>query len=220
MSWIFLSYEMSEELSGYGNGERIKIKKSKQMCCGDTSNNTDFWMPTHFGTHVDFPFHFSTDGKTASSYSADDFIFSEIHIQLLDLRGRENKLIGTQDLLEYYPPDSELLIIKTFYCHIREQEGYWENGPGFSPEVARLLKEKMPNLKAIAFDSISLTNFQNRELGRVAHKSFLKDYDLLIIEDVDLKQVDESTSFTEVIVSPLRMKNADGAPVTIMARRG
>ncbi len=219
MSWIFLSYEMSENLSGYGGGERIKIKKARQMCCGDTSNNTEFGMPTHFGTHMDFPFHFSTKGKTASEYSAADFVFQHIFIQELDLRDRSDKLINAQDLLPTYPSDTDLLIIKTFYSHLRDEEDYWKNGPGFSPEVAPALKLSMPKLKAIAFDSISLTNFQNRELGRIAHKAFLMEQNLLIIEDLNLKEVNQKNKFKQIIVSPLRMKDADGAPVTILAER-
>ena len=122
-------------------------------------------------------------------------------------------------MLEKYPEATDLLIIKTFYGHFRGEASYWENGPGFLPEVASLLKKRMPFLRAIAFDSISLTNFQNREVGRAAHKAFLIDHDLLILEDLNLSGIDEKTRLKRVIVSPLRMKNADGAPVTIFAER-
>jgi len=218
MSWMFLSYQLSEALSGYGGKDTISIKQSRSMCCGDTSNNTEFSMPTHFGTHMDFPFHFSMDGKKGSSYKADDFVFKHPCIQRLDLRDREDKLIGVQDLLPVYPAETDILIIQTFYSHLRDKEDYWKNGPGFRPEVAKELKKRMPNLRAIAFDSISLTNFQNRELGRVAHKAFLIESDILIIEDVNLHGISESTELELVIVSPLRIKEADGAPVTIIAR--
>jgi kynurenine formamidase len=218
MRHIFLSYELTDSLSGYGDGARIKIEKSRQMCCGDTSNNTEFFMPTHFGTHMDYPFHFSMEGKTGSSYDADSFIFEKIAFQELDLRSRENKMICPEDIDSSLPVDSEILLIKTFYSDIRDEEDYWKNGPGFQPETASKLKEIMPNLKAIAFDSISLTNFQNRELGRVAHKAFLMENDLLIIEDVNLCKVNGATVFKELIIAPLRFKNADGAPVTIIAK--
>lgn len=218
MAWQFLSYELSDSISGYGNGAQIKVEKARQMCCGDTSNNTEFWMPTHFGTHMDYPFHFSMEGKTGSNYNAESFVFSKIAFQELDLRKRENKLIGADDISPNHDSDADILIIKTFYSEERSSDIYWENGPGFAPETASRLKEIMPNLKAIAFDSISLTNFQNRELGRVAHKAFLMENDLLIIEDVNLSNISNETSFEEIIIAPLRFKDADGAPVTIMAR--
>jgi len=218
MSWIFLSYELSDEISGYGDGDRIKIKKSREICCGDSSNNTEFWMPTHFGTHMDFPFHFSQAGKSQSGYKADQFIFKNIFIQFLDLKEREDKLMGAEDFNQNYPADIDILIIKTYYSDLRSQEIYWKNNPGFQPSAAKKIKEKMPQLKAIAFDSISLTNFQNRELGRIAHKAFLMEQDILVIEDVNLSQINQTTKIAELIVSPLRMVNADGAPVTIFAK--
>lgn len=218
MNYLFLSYELSDKISGYGNGDQIKIEKARQMCCGDTSNNTEFWMPTHFGTHMDYPFHFSMEGKTGSDYSAKQFIFDKVALQELDLRERELKLIQPEDIEDLGKSDSELLIVKTFYSEQRNDDSYWENGPGFAPETAKRLKQVYPSLKAIAFDSISLTNFQNRPLGRIAHKAFLMEEDLLIIEDLDLRQVNLNTKFNEVIIAPLRMENADGAPVTIIAK--
>lgn len=217
MGWLFLSYELSNEISGYGGSEGIKVHQVRSMCCGDTSNNTEFSMPTHFGTHMDFPYHFSSSGKKSSEYIPENFIFEKVFSQHLDLRKRDERLISSQDLNEEYPSDTELLIIKTCFSHIRSEEEYWKNGPGFKPEVAATLKEKMPSLRAIAFDAISLTNFQNRELGRTAHKSFLLEKDLLIIEDVDLSKVGDKTHIKKVIISPLRLKNSDGAPVTIFA---
>lgn len=218
MSYLFLSYELSDKISSYGNGDQIKIQKARQMCCGDTSNNTEFWMPTHFGTHMDYPFHFSMEGKTGSDYSPNQFVFKKIAVQELDLRDRELKLIQPEDIEKSDNNTAELLIIKTFYSEQRGDDSYWENGPGFAPETAQKLKETYPELKAIAFDSISLTNFQNRPLGRVAHKAFLMDENILIIEDVDLREVSKDIKLIEVIVAPLRMEGADGAPVTIIAK--
>jgi arylformamidase len=218
MKQIFLSYELSDELSGYGGGDRIEIKTERDMCCGDTSNNTSFWMPTHYGTHLDFPFHFSSEGKTGSVYSAEDFVFDSVELIELDLREREVPLIGPEDLPAPLNPEATAVIIKTFFCELRPEDRYYSNGPGFQTESAAALKEKWPDSKLIGFDSISLTNFQNRPLGRVAHKAFLIENDLLILEDMDLRQVSESTKIDNLIVAPLRMKNADGAPVTVFAQ--
>ncbi len=218
MKTLFLSYELSNDLSGYGGGDRIEIEKSRSMCCGDTSNNTVFKMPTHFGTHIDFPFHFSSEGAKSSSYLSQDFVFEEVELLELDLRERDSKIIEPADLGPTVNTKARLLFIKTFYCEVRDSHLYWENGPGFAPETAAALKKLYPALEAIAFDSISLTNFQNRPLGRVAHKSFLIENNLLIIEDVDLKLISKDTEIKEVIIAPLRMKDCDGAPATIIAK--
>ncbi len=218
MSWEFLSYELSENLSGYGNGDRIKISKVRQMCCGDTSNNTEFSMPTHFGTHLDFPFHFDKEGATASEYKSEDFIFKSVLFYDYPLLARENKLFEPSDFDLEENFEIEAIIIKSHYCEYRETEKYWKNGPGFNKGVATHLKKIFPNLRLIGFDSISLTNFQNRELGRVVHKEFLKDHKILILEDLDLTGLNEKSKISEMIVSPIRLKDGDGAPATVFAK--
>ncbi len=217
MAWHFLSYELSDTLSGYAGGDRIKIKQSRNMCCGDTSNNTEFWMPTHYGTHIDYPFHFSENGKTGSVYEAKDFVFSNVKVLDLDLRNRENKLIGPEDIIMEADDTVDALIINTSYSNIRDEDKYWNDGPGFAVETANRLKEVFKNLKIIGFDSISLTNFNNRPLGRVAHKAFLIENDLIILEDMKLDNLQSIGNINKLIVAPLRMINADGAPVTVLA---
>ena len=66
--WTYLSYPLSVDLSGYGNGARISVCQTRSITNGDSSNNTEFCMSSHFGTHIDFPNHFSNKGKTIEDY--------------------------------------------------------------------------------------------------------------------------------------------------------
>ncbi|RYZ80474.1 MAG: hypothetical protein EOP04_25820 [Proteobacteria bacterium] len=71
---------------------------------------------------------------------------------------------------------------------------------------------------AIGLDSISLTGFQNREVGRAAHKEFLAGPNpILIIEDMNLEALQGKTP-SSVIVLPLRILSGDGAPCTAIAK--
>ena len=65
-------------------------------------------------------------------------------------------------------------------------------------------------------DTISLTSFQNREIGRVSHKNFLGKSDLLIVEDIDVRFL--KTQPKKVMCFPLLVKSVDGCPVTIIAQ--
>ena len=66
-------------------------------------------------------------------------------------------------------------------------------------------------------DFISLTSFQNRELGRESHRSFLGgEHPILLIEDMDLSQL--STSPLSIQCLPLLIYGLDGAPVSIIAK--
>lgn len=222
MSWHFLSYELSENLSGYGDGKRIEITKTREIAKGATSNNSEIAMPVHFGTHMDFPYHFGEDGLRCSNYTASSFIFKNIIVVSIDCREIDDKIIEYEDLMPAITSYSnkldgaEALIIKTGFCELRSVDRYWKNNPGFSPNLAKALKQSMPNLRLLGFDSISLTNYQNRELGRIAHKSFLLEQNILIVEDMMLDRLN-GQSIRQLIVAPLRITGGDGAPVTVFA---
>lgn len=216
---VFLSYPLNNKAFGYANGMRFNLKKVRSICCGDTSNNSTFEMPTHYGTHIDYPYHFNEEGKKSTDYLAQDFIFTKVACIKIDETYIENYLIKNINLnLSTVSTSTELLFIKTGFCYKRFTPDYWEFGFGFHPETALYLKQHLPNLKAIAFDLISLNSYQNRELGRIAHKEFLSNHNILIIEEVNLKEVSEKTIFNEVIIAPLLLEEADGAPVTIIAK--
>ncbi|HRN41202.1 MAG TPA: cyclase family protein [Vicingus sp.] len=216
---IFLSYQLNDKAFGYANGNRFNLKKVRSICCGDTSNNSSFEMPTHFGTHIDYPYHFDEKGKNSSDYLAQDFVFSKIACISIEETIIDDYLIKNNHLnLSKIPSETELLFIKTGFCYKRLLPEYWEFGYGFHPETAAFLKQKLPNLKAVAFDLISLNSYQHRELGRIAHKEFLSTQNILIIEEVNLQEITEKTIFNEVIIAPLLLEKADGAPVTIIAK--
>lgn len=216
--FLNLTYPLNDKAFGYGNGERFQIKQERDMCCGDTSNNTSFQMPTHYGTHIDYPFHFSSEGKKSTDYSIQEFIYDEVEFIEVNENEVVEFLIRNKDLnLNGCNSKTELLIVKTGFCEKRDSDEYWEKGFGFHRETAHYLKKYFPNLRAIAFDLISLNSYQNRAEGRVAHKSFLIENDILIVEEVDLRKVSAKTKFNQVIIAPLQLDQADGAPVTIIA---
>jgi len=219
MSWKFLSYPLNDKAFGYGNGDRFKLNAVRSICCGDTSNNSAFQMPSHYGTHIDFPFHFSDQGKKSSDFKASDFVFNQVGIAFLkDSLPVKDYLIQGENLnLDNVHKNCELLIVKTGFCAKRYSDEYWEKGYGFHKETAAFLKENFPSLRCIAFDLISLNSYQNRPHGREAHLEFLITHSILIVEDVDLNEIHPKTKIKQAIVAPLYIENADGAPCTIIA---
>ncbi len=217
MKWKYLSYPLNSDAFGYGDGKRFKIDFVRSMCCGDTSNNSEFSMPTHYGTHLDYPFHFSDSGAKSNQYQAQDFIFNRVSMVDLSEKDRiEDLIIKNEHLpLAEIDPKTDFLIIKTGFCHKRFTETYWKYGYGFHPETAAHIKSHLPLVKAIGFDLISLNSYQHRPLGREAHKAFLIEQDILIVEELDLRTVSAKDKINTLIVAPLLLDNADGAPCTI-----
>lgn len=212
--YLCLSFPLSTNTPAYGNGQKPILEAINDIAKGDSSNKTKLIIDSHIGTHIDFPKHFIADGKSGTDYLAADFVFNEIEIIEIDLK---SGLIDNKHLVGlHYNKNCELLLIKTLAGNDRYSEDYWKNGPGMAAETALFLKEKMPKLKAIGFNFISLTAYQHRQEGRLAHKAYLGE-NILIIEDMNLASVDAKTLLNKVVVAPLLFDNCDGAPVYVLA---
>ena len=125
-------------------------------------------------------------------------------------------------LLQKVPVETDLLLIRSGLETLRrsDPETYIFHGAGLVSVIGLWLR-KNRKLKMIGFDWISLTCYENRTLGRDAHKAFLSSTinetknlnPVLIIEDMKLS--DAPTALMNVLVSPLLYWQADGSPVSV-----
>ncbi len=216
--WIYLSYPLGLRTPAYGGGNSLEIRHEKSLEKGDTCNSSCWCLPNHLGTHIDFPGHFVETGKTSDDYFADHWFFCTPII--LDISSIEpDFIIKPEDLdLDAVDDNVDILIIKTGFSRRREDEVYWKRNPGFASCLATSLRARFPFLRVLGFDSISLSSYSHREVGREAHKAFLDNpHSILLLEDMDLSMVNSSSKLNQVILAPLRVEEAGGAPCTIFA---
>ena len=218
MTRIYLSHFLSDETPGFGGNKIFHCDESSSIKKGKSSNSVHLHFINHSSTHIDLPRHFDDKGKTLSDYPADFWFFKKCH--LIEYTAKESEIIDIESLdFSKMPRDVEFLIIKTGFEKKRQEKVFWNDNPGFSPKLGHYLRDNYPSLKAIGFDSISLTAFQNRELGREAHRAFLCAYKdkntILIIEDMHLIELHKSPA--TVMAGPLMLKEADGVPITLIA---
>jgi kynurenine formamidase len=206
---IFLSYFLDQNTPAYGGLKAaVKIQQTNAISAGNTSNNTSIELPVHIGTHIDFPRHFSDMGKTMDDYPADFWLFSKVGFLECAIEEVPERLQGTDS-------DIELLILKTGFGSEREQMRYWAEQPVIPAHFARLFKEHFPMLRVFGFDMISLTSKLDRAEGKKAHISFLLENEILIVEDMNLAQLQKTPE--KVLITPLMIAHADGAPCTVIA---
>ena len=216
---IFLSHILNEKVPTYGNRNRFVIEKKSSINNGDVANDSFIHTTVHVGTHIDMPYHFYEAGQTISDFEPNFWMFNnvlffEIEPEDLIIKNEIISKLGEVVGGEKY----EILIVKTGVCHNREEKIFWKKNYGFSPEIADYLKEHFPNIRVFGFDSISTSSFTNRKMGKEAHKKFLyPENPILLLEDMDLKQVDKNTKFKKIIISPLRIAKCDGLPCTVFA---
>lgn len=216
--WIYLSYPLTRKTPAYGGEDSLKIQHEKSIRKGDSCNTLYLSLSNHLGTHIDFPRHFVRAGKTSDDYDPEFWIFHSPFI--LDISPVEPMLIIEPEAVDMdaVPDNIDMLLIKTGFCHLREKDIYWENNPGFAPRLAAFLRKFFPYIRVFGFDSISLSSFAHRETGREAHKAFLDhSRPILLLEDMDLSMIENGTKLKQIIVSPLRIEGADGAPCTVFA---
>lgn len=213
-NYIYLSYYLNEDTPLYGGNKGIIINKLSEIKNGDSSNTKELIFNNHSGTHIDFPNHFIDNGKVSNDYDPDFWFFNNPY--LIKYNAEENEIIDLNDsMLLSIPTNVDFLIIKTNFYKVRNQTKYWKYNPGISPNLATKLRTKFSKLRAIGFDFISLTSYQNRILGRKSHKEFLGKNEILIVEDMDLSLLKNQPK--KIMCFPLQVKNIDGAPVNVIA---
>lgn len=210
----FLSYTINEHTPTYGNKNNFKIFKNKSIVNNDNANESIITMTSHIGTHLDMPYHFYENGQCICDFNDDFWYFEKIKIIEINPKG----LVIDNELLEKIKPsDCEILIVKTGACHNRSLDLYWEENYGFSPEVYEVLIEKMPNLRVFGFDTISISSFKHRDIGKSAHRKFLNPKrPVLLLEDMDLNDICEDSKISKIIVAPFRIEKCDGIPCCVV----
>jgi len=209
-----LNHFLNNSTPCYGGKSAVNFQQLANTRNEITCHSQIWTLENHVGTHIDLPKHFDGAGKTMEMYGANDWIFC--HPYLLDLNLKSNSIIGVTQEFDLIPKNTDFLIIRTGFEKFRNQRDYWENNPGFDPSVADWLRENLPSIRVVGFDTISLTGFQNRDLGRLAHREFLyKTPSICLIEDMKISHLKRNPS--KIIVAPLFVEGADGGPVTIFS---
>ncbi len=165
-----------------------------------TVNEKRVSFNSHFSTHIDAPFHMLAKGKKLEEFEPDYFIG---HAQVIDVR--EQKLI-TPNLL----PKITAPIIFFYTNHIVNIFGknYFKNNPVITDDTARgLVKSRV---RILGIDSFTPDNFPYE-----VHK-ILFAQNILIVEN--LTNLGLIGKKCRVIIAPLKLTDADGAPARIFAQ--
>ena len=216
---LYLSYLLDENTPTYGNRNQFICEKKSDISKGDVANDSSINTTVHIGTHIDMPYHFFENGQTIEDFGIEYFRFE--NILFIDMI--PNNVIVRDDLINLLKDIDEknsydILIVKTGICHKRDKNEFWETNYGFDPSIADYLRNNFPNIRVIGFDSVSVSSFSNRMLGRESHKAFLDpSKPILLLEDMDLTTIDKETKIKKLDIAPLRIAKCDGLPCTILA---
>jgi len=218
---VYLSYILDNNTPTYGNRNQFEIVKKSDISKGDVANDSSIVTTVHIGTHIDMPYHFYDNGQTIEDYKANFWTFKNpliIEIKPINLIIKDELIdvLNSKFKIQNSKLPYDILIVKTGICNIRDRDEFWEKNYGFHPDIYDYLVQNFPNIRVFGFDSISVSSFANRMVGREAHKRFLNPQKpILLLEDMDLREISKDTIFKNIILSPLRIYKCDGLPCTV-----
>ena len=211
-----LSYPVSVDAYSYGGRKPFNIRQLRSISKGDSCNTFMINMPNHAGTHIDCPNHFFTSGKRLSQYKFHDFIF--YNPAVLDCPKKKNELVTIDDIEKNLKKlkGKDVLFLRTGFYKFRADLKYARENPGISPEAALFIRKRLGNIRCIGIDTISVSPYADRELGRRTHKIFLQgSRSVRIIEDMDLSS--NLKGIKSKFVVPLFINGIVSAPCTVVA---
>ncbi|NUL81146.1 MAG: cyclase family protein [Armatimonadetes bacterium] len=203
MNWIDITALLSGETPLYPGDQQFELIESMRIADGDICNLSALKMSAHAGTHVDAPFHFDDSGIKMHELSLDALIGPAY---VLDARGRIE--IDAERIEK--APECERLLLKTDNEGGMSRSEFDKDHAYLSPDGAALLVER--GIRLVGIDYLSVEKFGARP---ETHWTLCKA-GAIIVEGLDLGQLNEG--WHDLIVLPLKLKDADGAPARAVAR--
>lgn len=220
MTYVRLSYDLSED-TPYPEGLwPVVIEHRFDLAQGAESNVFHLAMSNHVGTHIDGPNHFSKDKPALNQFSIEHFIFDKPRV--LEIRKAGGEIIYAEDLRQHAESIStcDLLMLRTGFGAIRatNPRRYRDESPGFAAAAAQYVVDELPQVRALAIDSISFACPKQMSEGIEAHQILLDECQrsIFLIEDVNLEI--NLAGLEQVIVAPLFGEGLDSSPCTILAK--
>ena len=218
-----LSIVISPDIVRYDDATpRPEFEPFTSIKAGDVNNQMQVTLFTHGGTHVDAPYHFCETGDSIDKININDFFYNKALI--IDVRSDKGGRIGRERIeQEKGIEEADILMLYTGYSrYLHDEMIYRDDFPALTEEAALFLREKLPHLKEISLDTLSVDGVDGVSTGFANHHALLdKRPDnirpLLIFECANFTPVVGVKGFFKAYGIPLRLKRGDASPVTLVA---
>ncbi|MFZ6664010.1 cyclase family protein [Peijinzhouia sedimentorum] len=198
MAVIDLTLSITDKIPVFPGDKRPTIEPAATIA-NQGWNALRYSFGTHFATHIDAPFHMLENGKKLTDFPPETFIGEAI---VIDVRGQSSIAHDLEEVRE-----GDFVFFHT--DHIKNISGdYFVGNPVISPATAQLLVDK--KVRIVGLDSFTPDGAPYNE-----HKLFFRN-DILIVENLVGLETLPTQRFS-VIIAPLKIDQADGAPCRVFA---
>lgn len=229
---VDLSYAFDEDTIGW-----IYDKKFELVVTQKGISKQGYWLQeeeyssgTHVGTHMDAPCHMVRGAWTIDQIPVSRFVGPAAVIDITSRANQDRDAVLLVTDLQIWEQntgrtlDDTILLVRTGWgSRWPDREAYLGNAnndvnnlhfPGISPEAARWLALNR-RIYGVGLDTLSLESGSNIRFGVAAHLALLgaNVYGLENVANLDLLPSYGAT----LLVSPMKIRNACGGPVRILA---
>lgn len=173
------------------------------------------FLATHTGTHIDAPYHFTTDGKKVDELSLERLIGDAVLLDVSKLGplGQVDSKVLADALRESGSElkEGEIAIVMTGWSKLVEDESYLKGHPWLTKDAAEFLIER--RVFALGIDTPSPDHPNSTDFP--VH-SLLLPRGIVIIENLSNLDKVEAKRFRFVAL-PLKIKGATASPVRAVA---
>lgn len=174
------------------------------ICQGDPCNVSKITMSSHFGTHIDAPYHFDDNGMRVDRIPLDDLMGSALVHE-----------VETPDIitLEHLPDLTgvERILFKTSNGSLLSDSTFHPQYVSLDLETARYLVRSGIRLVGIDYYSIEAYDAP----GDPVHHELCGN-GIILLEGVDLRHI--PPGWYELIALPLKIEGCDASPCRIVLR--
>ncbi|MBV8327307.1 cyclase family protein [Chryseobacterium sp.] len=215
--YVETGYPIYEGMPVYPGLPKVKVELRESLDKGDDWNGSVLSMYLHAGTHVDAPRHHISNALGIDQVPIENFFYQ--HPLLIDIpEPGKDYLITIDDIKRYHDLNKyDILIFNTQSYKKRNKDfmSYANGFPTVSPETAEYIREHLPNIKAVAIDTLSIENIAlGKDNGFRTHKAFLDpervNGTILIYEDVNIAPI-VGKKLVSACCTPLRIVGGDAS---------
>lgn len=201
--FINISMDIYEDMKIYKNRlEKRPIIRSEVREVPSYLFESKIDINLHTGTHIDFPRHVMSNGKTSSDYLKDwKYFYKALIIEIDD----DILEINSKILSNYEFPDKCVVIFKTIFSKTMESI---VDFPYITKDGADYLSKK--NIFAVGIDSLGI---ERNQANHPTHKAFLSK-DILIIEGLDLKNIKGGNY--NILITPIKIMDVEALPISVL----
>ncbi|MBK5191530.1 MAG: cyclase family protein [Methanosarcinales archaeon] len=181
----------------------VKLRQETSIRNGDAYNFSRLTCSTHIGTHIDAPYHFTTDGKTVDQLNLYDLIGEALVVQI------DADTITADELRDIDFKTYKRILFKTRNSELLKSETFHKDYVALDYSAAELLVKN--GVRVVGIDYLSIEMYETEE--HPVHK-LLTENEVIIIETLDLSKIEPGAYF--LVALPLKLRNSEGAPARVV----